>query len=196
METTYPVRLYVNPVKQLLLLVICVIFVVIGYFMRQDPTRGSIGYFVLILFGLGGLMFLYQLVQAIILRQPVLEITPSGWRSRPSPFTRATLVSWGDISQIVIFRQRGRPGHNMFYLVALARDPNQLPPGRLRALNAALNAAMFPKLRAAALTIPLNSSYVRTTPKQCDELLRRIHATCGRELYQYQVGIIPTIQDL
>lgn len=190
MITSQPLRLYANPMKQFLYLLGSAVFVSIGFLMLQDPkvranpSQIIAAYAAIIFFGLGGGVFLIMILRYTIFRLPVIQIDAQGWSYKPPLAGKAQTVPWQNIRAIALLRQQ-MPRTSMYYLVAYARDPQQVPHPRTQAFTA----RFYPSLSGAALSIPLNTLFVRTTPAKSKRLLERIASTCAPEIQLHKVQV-------
>lgn len=201
MRTGYPLRFYANPVKLLLYLLIALGFTAGGLWMLQDPTmranvvKTAVAYVAVVFFGLGTVVLLIVFLVYVVVRRPVLQIDAQGW-SYTAPLTMGgQTVNWQDIAHIGIYRQEMQSRLSrvvMFYLVAHAKDPNKLPRPRVRAFSA----RFYPSLWGAAIAVPLNTIFVRTTSAKAEQLLGRILTACPYEIQLYGVQVSNQIHDL
>jgi hypothetical protein len=188
-------RLYANPIKIILLFVASLAFVVVGWFMLQDPavranvTKLAAAYAAVGFFGLGAVVFLIALVRNSILRRPVLQIDAQGWTYRSPLGVRAKHVLWSDLNGVAVFQQQVRTTRT-YYLALNGRYPDKLPRSPLRALQT----NMYPAVSQAALLVPLNTAYVRTTPAKAEHLLRQIRARFASEFHRHGIVVADTIQ--
>jgi len=133
----HTLRIYSNLFKQLLYLLGALAFVAAGLLILLGPTFSGgevIAVLALGFFGLCAIVFLVSIVRELLTRSPLLQISSGGWSYIPSLGVHPQHVSWEDIGQIALYRQRLR--HSMFYLVLEARHPETLPPSRAREMTA------------------------------------------------------------
>lgn len=197
MITSQPLRLYANPVKQFLYLLGSAAFVSIGILLLQDPkvranpSKTAMAYAAIVFFGLCAVIFLIMMLRYTIFRLPVLQIDAEGWSYKPPLAGEAQMVPWQNIRAIAVLRQK-MPRTSMYYLVVYARDPQQAPHPRTRAFTASL----YPALSGAAMSIPLNTLFVRMTPANTKRLLERIVSTCAHEIQLYGVQVSAELYDM
>lgn len=197
MSTNYPLRLYANPVKQFLYLVGSTAFVSIGLLMLQDPKvradafKTTMAYVVIVLFGLCAAVFLIMMLRYVVFRLPVLQIDAQGWSYKNPVVGKAQAVPWQNIRAIALFRQKASRT-SMYSLVVYARDPQQVPHPRTRAFTA----SFYPALSGAALSVPLNSLFVRTTPANSKRLLERIVSACAHDIQLHRVQVSAEMYDM
>ena len=198
MQTGHPLRLYANPVKQFLLLLCSAAFVSIGLLMLQDPkvradaSKTAVAYAAVVFFGLGVVVFLIMILRYTVFRSPVLQIDAQGWSYSPPLLGEALAVPWYNIRAIALLRQK-MPRNTMYYLVVYARDPQQLPR---HPRAQAFAARFYPSLSGAAISVPLNSLFVRTTPSKSKRLLERIVSTCAHEIQLHRVQVSGEMYDI
>lgn len=198
MRTGQLLRLYANPVKPFLLLLVAAGVTLIGLLMLQDSkTHASAfdtakAYAVIVFFGLGTVVFLVMILVYVFVRRPVLQIDGQGWSYRPPLLAGAQTVEWPNIAHVAVCRQKLPRGGSMYYLVVHARDPHRLPRPRVRAFTA----RFYPSLWGAAMSVPLNYMFLRTTPAKSRQLLGRILTTCAYEMQFYGVQVSSEIHDL
>lgn len=197
MTTDHSLRLYANPVKQFLYLLVSGAFVLGGLLLlhdpkvRANPAKTAGAYAAIIFFGLGVVVFLIMILRYTVFRSPVLQIDAQGWSYSPPLLGEALAVPWYNIRAIALLRQK-MPRNTMYYLVVYARDPQQLPHARTRTFTARL----YPSLSGAAMSIPLNSLFVRTTPAKGKRLLERIASTCPHEIQLHRVQVSGEMYDM
>lgn len=197
MITSQPLRLYANPVKEFLYLLASAAFVSIGIFLLQDPkvranpSKAVMAYAAIVFFGLGVVVFLIMIVRETVFRHPVLQIDAQGWNYTNPLGGKAQAVPWQNIRAIAVFRQK-MPRTSMYYLVVYARDPQQVPHPRTQAFTA----HFYPSLSGAALSIPLNTLFVRTTPANSKRLLERIVSTCAPDIQLHRVQVSAEMYDM
>ncbi len=196
MNTGYPLRLYASPLKLITLLIVSLVFVVIGYLMALNPRAQYggwdtiMGWAALILFGLGFIIFALGFVFLVVARQPLLEITPEGWRFRSKVFfLGVTFVSWQEIGHIGIYQQRTGRSSTTYLVLIQKSEP-------LRAAIAQGTPAIYLQefFARGARRIPLTFAYFRVTPKVCERLLADIRTVCANELARYGVYVEPKVQ--
>jgi hypothetical protein len=148
------------------------------------------GWAALVLFGLGFIIFSIEFVFLVIARQPLLEVTPEGWRFRSKAlFLGVTFMSWQEIGHVGVYQQRaGRSSTS--YLVLIRKSE------ALRAAVAQGAPALYLQEYFArdAQRIPLTFAYFRVTPSACEQLIASIRATCANELAWYDVYVEPKLQ--
>jgi hypothetical protein len=190
-------RIYSNPLKLILYFCASLGFVVAALLLLRDPTfrvnasKTAIAYVAVFFFGLGVIVFFVMLLRDGILRRPALQIDAHGWTYSPSLGFRSQRVSWQDIGGVAIYRQQVRSSR-MYYLVLNAKHVEGLPPSRARAMTTSL----YPTLSHAAMSVPLNTVFMRTTPQKVEQLLRDIHARFANEMHHFGVVVTDTIQEI
>lgn len=195
----YPLRLYANPVKLLLLLVFTTGLAGLCYWLLKHPQPGRwfpfdtfMAIACIALFGTGGVVLLLASVIWIIFRRPLLAIDGQGLLAQSSPFGGGQAVNWPDISDIVVVRQRYSHSVTQYHLLARVKDPAGLPHPRWRAFNA----RFYPQMANAGAFVTLNFVFLRTTPTKIDRLLERFAETCAHEIKFYGIGLHREIHDL
>src|ERR1700761_3847115 len=97
----HTLRLYSNPLKQGLHLLISLVFVAIGVLMVRDPESKMatviLGYVCIAFFGLGLIVFPVSMAREFLLRRPVLQVDSQGWTFNPALGQRSQQASWQDI---------------------------------------------------------------------------------------------------
>lgn len=195
MLTHQPLRLYVNPVKQFLYLLGALVLTSLGFLMLQDPkvqanpSKAVWAYVAIGLFGLCAVVFLVMIVRFVILRHPVLQIDAQGWSYTP-PLNRGGAVTWDNIGAIALCQQTLPRGGSVYHLVVYARDPQRLPHPRARAFTA----SVAPALAGAAMSIPINAFFLRTTFAKSKQLLERIASSSFQEIQYYGVRVVTEMQ--
>ncbi len=196
MITSQPLRLYANPVKPFLFLLGSLILTSLSFLMLQDPkvqanpAKTVMAYVGLTLFGLGSLLFVVMILRNVIGRQPVLQIDAQGWRFTPSLGGKGQAVGWENIGAITLYQQTLPRGGSVYYLVVYARDPRRLPPTRGRAFAASVS----PALAGAAMSIPVNAFFLRSTFAKSKQLLERIASSSAYEIQYYGVQVVRDMQ--
>ncbi len=196
MITSQPLRLYANPIKPFLFLLISLVFTSLGFFMLQDPkvqasaSNTVKAYAALVLFGLGSLVFLVMILRNVIGRHPLLQIDAQGWRYTPPLSGNGQTVTWENIGAIALYQQTLPRGGTVYHLVVYARDPHRLPPTRGRALATRFS----PALAGAAMTIPVNQFLLRSTFAKSKQLLERIASSNAYEIQYYGVQVVRDMQ--
>ncbi|HEX8036313.1 MAG TPA: STM3941 family protein [Ktedonobacterales bacterium] len=197
MITSQPLRLYANPVKLLLLLLGSAVFVLIGFLMlqdakvRSDASQTAMAYVAIAFFGLCSVVFIIMIVRDTVFRLPVLQIDGQRWNYKSPLGGKAQAVPWQNIRAIALFRQK-LPRTSTYYLVVYARDPQQAPRPRTQAFTA----RFYPSLSGAAMSVPLNTLFVRTTPSKSKRLLERIVSTCAHEMQLHRVQVSGEMYDM
>ena len=196
MLTTQPLRLYVNPVKQFLYLLGAVALTSLGFLILQDPnvranpSKAVWAYVAIVFFGLCTVVFLVMIVRFVILRHSVLQIDAQGWRYSPPLNRGGQAVTWDNIGAIALYQQTLPRGGSVYYLVIYARDPRRLAHPRARAFTA----SVAPALTGAAMSIPLNAFFLRTTFAKSKQLLERIASSSAYEIQYYGVRVVRDMQ--
>ncbi len=196
MLTNQPLRLYANPVKPFLFLLGSLVFTLLGFLMLQDPkvqanpSKAVWAYVAIVLFGLGSLVFVVMIVRNVILRQPVLQIDAQGWRFTPSLSGKEQAVTWDNIGAIALYQRTLPRGGTVYQLVVYARDPHRLPHPRASAFTARVS----PALAGAAMTIPVNAFFLRSTFAKSKQLLERIASSSAYEIQYYGVQVVRDMQ--
>jgi hypothetical protein len=192
-----PLRLYANPIKQVLYLLICTAFVATGLWIIQSPgPRGRsfapiFGWFAVVFFGLSTVVILITFVVYVLLRRPVVLIDGHGWSYVSGLSPKAQHVDWQGITRIALFRHKFQSGYRSQTHYHLVLFGEAGPFGQtLPRLRARLQ-KMYPMFRGAIMTVPLNTLFFRTTTAKCVALLERIEAACGQEMALYDIRIEP-----
>lgn len=73
-----------------------------------------------------------------------------------------------------------------------ARNPDEVPPSRTRAITA----SFYPSMSRAVMTVPLNTVFVRASPAKVKRLLRRIETDFSGEIQGYGITVADEIQDM
>jgi hypothetical protein len=197
MSTSQPLRLYANPVKEFLYLLGSSAFVLVSFWLLQDPkvranpSKIVTAYVAIVFFGLCSVVFLIMILRETVFRLPVLQIDALGWSYKPPLGGNAQAVPWQNIRAIAVLRQK-MPRTSMYYLVVYARDPQQVPHPRAQAFTA----RFYPSLSGAALSVPLNTLFVRTTPAKSKRLLDRIVSTYTHEIQLHRVQVSGEMYDM
>lgn len=196
MITSQPLRLYANPVKPFLFLLLSLVFTSLGFLMLQDPkvqanpSKAVWAYVAIVLFGLGSLVFLVMILRNVIGRHPLLQIDAQGWRYTPPLSGKEQAVTWDNVGAIALFQQTLPRGGTVYHLVVYARDPRRLPPTRARALAGSIS----PALAGAAMSIPVNAFFLRSTFAKSKQLLERIASSSAYEIQYYGVQVVRDMQ--
>lgn len=197
------IRLYPDPSggiagagASLVLVVISVIVLVLALVGVSVDGTDIIGALISIaFFGFCAAVFVYLTLQER--RTSLLEFSEHGIASRysrwPSP-----RMPWSAVSEVGIYRgepiRPTRPPR--YYLVALARDPAVL--GLAEQVEERVGDDwMYPEVPAAAIALPLEKVYSRTTaPARVDALLARIRDALGPDLLEHGVTLDREIRRL
>jgi hypothetical protein len=196
MSDALPLRLYANPIKQALYLLGSAVFVAIGFAMvdtsnvRTKPFTLIMGWFAIIVFGLGTIVFLITFAVHVVFRRPVLHIDRHGWDHVAGLSPQAQHVEWQRIERIALFRQQLQSGpafsQTQYQLILFgSADPAKQA---LQALRARAQ-RRYPMLRGAILGMPLNAIFFRATPDHCAQLLQRIEHACANEIALYRIQV-------
>jgi hypothetical protein len=193
----HALRLYDSPFKQSAYLCASLVFVAVSLALLHDPkTRANVedvvgAYLGIGFFGLCAVVFIVQMVRALLVRRPLLQVDALGWTYAPALGGHSQHVSWEDVGSVGLYRQR-LTRTKMFYLVLEARHPTAQPPSR--ALTMATN--LYPVLSRVVLFVPLNAVLMRMSPVTVKRLLGRIQAEFADELLRYGVAVADAIQDM
>ncbi|MGZ3601475.1 MAG: STM3941 family protein [Ktedonobacterales bacterium] len=163
MQTDYPLRMYANPVKQFLLLLVSAAFVLIGLLMVRDPNvradvfTAVMAYAAIIFFGLCTAVFLIAMLRYVVFRRPVLQIDAEEWSYKNPLAGKAQAVTWQNIRAIALCRQKGSR-NSVYYLVVYSKKAQ--PRAR------AFAERFYPSLSGAAMSVPsTHCSYSRHPPR-------------------------------
>jgi len=202
MRTSHPLRLYANPVRLLLYLLVFGAVTLGGLWLVRtsgaDPRFIVVGWIFIVFFGFGTAIFLVQFGLDVILRRPVLQIDEQGWSSRPSLLQGKRSANWQDIKDVGIYRQWAgqsrifRSTRYAFYLVVHVRRPDNASRGWLEAFSIRL----YPSLQEARMAVPLNSLFLQATPEKVGQLLTYILNTYAHEIHLYGIQASTEVQDL
>jgi len=193
----HTLRLYSNPFKQSLYLLISLGFVAAGLLLLRGPKFSAdalnvvIAYLCIGFFGLGSVVFLYSMVRDLLGRHPVLQVDAQGWTYNPALGFHSQHVPWQDVGRVALYRQRLKSSR-MFYLVLEARHPDELPPSRTRAMTA----RFYPSMSLAVMSVPLNTVLMRASPAKVERLLHRVKTEFSGELDSYGIAVGDQIQDM
>lgn len=189
MHLNREIRYYASISKLVWYLLGSLAFVLIGWLILNNSSDiGDIimSWLCIVFFGLGVVVFLMQIVNIIIKRQPILRINSAGITSAdPLGVRKARFVPWGDVARISVRVQSLPRGNKQYYFLVEARqsesdgDPNK----------PSLTARMYPSLAHAAITVILNQLSFMATRKRRTQLLERIETTFAPEIIQYNVVI-------
>jgi hypothetical protein len=191
-------RLYRNPFKLSLLLLVSLGCVALGIVMLSDPKvradafRAGMAYLTVGFFGLGVIVFLYGLARRLLLRRPLLQVDAYGWTYDPPLGRNGGHVAWEDIGRVVLFCQHipTRFGSDKRYFFILeARDPDQVRPSRLRTFTA----RFYPALSQSLMGFSVNDAFMRATPAKVERLLQRIQAEFSDEFHRYEIEVADAI---
>lgn len=193
----HTLRLYGNPFKQSLYLLISLGFVAAGLLLLRSPKYSAgalnvvMAYLCIGFFGLGSVVFLYSMARDLLVRHPVLQVDAQGWTYHPALGLHSQHVPWQDVGRVALYRQRVKSSR-MFYLVLEARHPDELPPSPARAMAASL----YPSMARVVMTVPLNTVLMRMSPAKAERLLRRVQTEFSGELHSYGIAVAGKIQDM
>ena len=193
----HTLRLYSNPFKQSLYLLVALGFVAAGLLMLRDPqfsadtAHAVMAYLCIGFFGLGSVVFLYSITRDLLVRHPVLQVDARGWTYHPALGRQVQRVPWQAVGRIALYRQRVR-STRMYYLVLEARHSGRLPLSRARAVATHL----YPSIAQAVMTVPLNAVFMRASPAQVEHLLHSVQVEFFRELQYYSIAVANQIQDM
>jgi hypothetical protein len=197
----HTLRLYRNPFKQLLYLLVSLGFVAVGVWMFSDPKvradtpRTVIAYLTVGFFGLGVVVFLFSLARALLVRRPLLQVDAHGWTYDPPLGRNGGHVPWEDIGRVVLFCQhmpsRFRSDRRYFFVLE-ARHPDQVRHSRVRAFTNRL----LPVFSQSLMGFSVNDAFMRTTPEKVERLLQRIQAEFSDEFHRYGIEVIDAIENM
>ncbi len=202
MITSHSLRLYANPIRLLLYLLVFGAITLGGVWLLRtsggDPLLVVVGWIFIVFFGLGTAIFLAQFVRDVVLRRPILQIDEQGWSSRPSLVQGKRSASWQDIEDLGVYRQwagqRGilRSTRYAYYLVVHGRRTEIASHGRLDALSI----RFYPLLQESMMAVPLNTLFLRTTPEKVEQVLRYILHTYSHEIQVRRIQASTEVRDL
>ena len=196
MRDGQPLRFYASPGKVLLLVLGSAAFVAIGVWMLRTPGISAkpfnvfIAWAAIVFFGFGAIVFLITAIQEVLLRRPVLQVDQQGWFFRPALFARKQAANWRNIERVALCRQQLGQARSMYYLIIHGANSDK---GTLRTRFAT---RFYPAMAGALMVVPLNSLFVRTTPKKVERILERICATYAHELRSYGIQVDAEVQPL
>lgn len=196
MRDGQPLRFYASPVKVLLFVLGSAAFVAAGIWMLRTPGMSAkpfnvlIAWAAIVFFGFGEIVFLITAIQEVLLRRPVLQVDEQGWLFRPALFARKQAASWRNIKHVALYRQQLGQARSMYYLVIHGANPDK---GTLRTRFAT---RFYPAMAGALMVVPLNSLFVRITPKNVEPILERICTTYAQELRSNGIRVDPEVQPL
>lgn len=196
MRNGQPLRFYASPVKVLLFVLGSAAFVAAGFWMLRTPGMSAkpfnvlIAWAAIVFFGFGEIVFLITAIQEVLLRRPVLQVDEQGWLFRPALFARKQAASWRNIKHVALYRQQLGQARSMYYLVIHGANPDK---GTLRTRFAT---RFYPAMAGALMVVPLNSLFVRITPKNVEPILERICTTYAQELRSNGIRVDPEVQPL
>ena len=199
MRDGQPLRFYASPVKVLLFVLGSAAFVAAGIWMLRTPGMSAkpfnvlIAWAAIVFFGFGEIVFLITAIQEVLLRRPVLQVDEQGWLFRPALFARKQVASWRNIKHVALYRQQLGQARSMYYLVIYGSNPDK--EARASCLAARMY-RFYPAMAGALMVVPLNSLFVRITPKNVELILERICTTYAQELRSYGIQVDPEVQPL
>ncbi len=159
----------------------------------QHAMKATIGGGVLVGIGCCGCaVFLAWLVEAIVVRKPLLRINEIGFTSSLPLFARrGRFVPWADVKGICIGKQVLKSGtlarNTVWYLIVDVRDVNKYPSQRPKL--ASLSTNMYPSLAHTALMVQLNRLYLFASRRRRADMLERIKATFASEIIRYHIDL-------
>lgn len=140
----------------------------------------------ILVFGLGMLLCIAQLLSRVFHRAAWLTVDSAGIASDTYGWHR--FMAWDQMREIAIYGARYRevrPHRTEYFLVVSARDGEE-PPTRL---ESRINTAFFPWWRDAALIVPLNALFIPCTRARRQRLLDQIRARFGSQIAAYGIAL-------
>lgn len=191
-------RLYANPLKQVVYLPFSLFFVVVGLALIHSAKPTPVGLYVLALgclsvafFGLGSCVLLVSIGHSLLRPRPVLQVDAQGWTYAPAGLDWTQHAAWQEVSRIALQRQHIRSKRRFLLVLEEERrgDAAQSDAG-----TSATNPS--PPSSAVVMFVELDSIFPYATPGRLMRVLERIRTEFAAELDRYGITGATTIVDI